>query len=209
MIPKELEQYIEQMTSKEDSFLQQVNRNTHLSTLQPHMISGHFQGVLLEMISKSICPRRILEIGTFTGYSAICLAKGLAKDGLLHTIDIDEELAIKTKETFAQSGLQSQIIQHIGDAKDIIPQLEESFDLIFIDADKSSYAQYYELAVDKVCKNGSILVDNVLWKGEVLNNDFSKKAKIMHDFNQMVTADNRVQNILLPIRDGLMWIIKK
>lgn len=210
MLSTNLENYIEQYTSEEDDVLKKIHRETYLNVLQPHMLSGAYQGVLLQQLSLLKQPKYILEIGTFTGYSALCLAKGLREDGQLHTIDVNEELMEKTQETFQQSEYAGQIIQHIGDAKEIIKGLNNiPFEFVFIDADKASYTDYFDLIVDQMPSGGLILADNVLWKGGVLEEQKSKKAQILDNFNQKVQKDMRVLNCLLPIRDGLMLMIKK
>ncbi len=211
MIQPDIEKYVEQHTSPVNELLQELDRQTHVKMLRPRMLSGGYQGKFLEMISRMIQPKRILEIGTFTGYSAIALAQGLQTDGVLHTIDIDEELEDFTQYFFDKSGLKDKIQFHIGNAMDIIPTFEEQFDLVFIDADKENYLNYYELVFDKVRKGGIILVDNLLWSGKVLfesnYNDIDTKAIV--EFNQYVQQDARVENILFPFRDGLMMIEKK
>jgi len=174
------------------------------------MLSGHLQGALLQMLSNMIRPRRILEIGTFTGYSAICLAGGLAEDGKLHTIEIDEELYDMAYRYVSDSGMQDKIVQHIGAATAIIPALDETFDLVFIDADKSNYCRYYDLVFDKVAVGGYILADNVLYDGEVVlpREQQSKNAKAIQDYNDKIRADERVTHLLLPVRDGIMVVRK-
>lgn len=210
MLPDNLEKYIEQYTTEENDVLKKIHRDTYLNVLQPHMLSGAYQGVLLQQLSIIKQPKYILEIGTFTGYSAICLAKGLQKDGELHTIDVNEELIEKTQETFQNSEYAGQIIQHIGDAKEIIKTLHHiPFELVFIDADKASYAEYFDLIIDQMPSGGLILADNVLWKGGVLEEQKSKKAQILDNFNRKVQENSNVLNCLLPIRDGLMLIVKR
>lgn len=209
MLPKDLEQYIEQKTSAETDNLRQINRATHLQELQPHMLSGHYQGVLLQQFSQIQKPKYILEIGTFTGYSALCLATGLQADGELHTIDVSEEVMETAKANFSQSPYANEIITHVGDAKQIIPELDKAFDLVFIDADKAAYSTYFDLLIDKMPSGGLILADNVLWKGRVFSAEQDKKAKVLDEFNSKVQADERVLNSILPIRDGLMVIVKQ
>lgn len=206
VLPINLEQYIEQHTSDEQPLLHQLNRETHLNVLQPNMLSGHYQGVLLQMLSRAISPKNILEIGTYTGYSAICLAQGLQAGGTLHTIDINEEMEPITQKYFKESGLSQQIKFHIGNALKIIPTLPTPFDLVFIDADKENYGAYFDLIVEKVRPGGLILADNVLWKGKVLSEPQDNKTAVLHRFNQKIQADGRVKNCLLPVRDGLMLI---
>lgn len=210
LLPLAIQKYAEDHTSAETEVLKKLNRETQLKVELPVMISGHLQGAFLSMISCMIQPKRILEIGTFTGYSAICLAKGLDEYGILHTVDINEELEDMAFRYFVESGLENKIKQHIGKAAEIIPNLEEQFDLVFIDADKQNYGLYFDLVFDKIPLGGYILVDNVLYDGEVVNSFElqSKNAKAMHAFNEKITKDNRVEQVLLPIRDGIM-IIKK
>jgi predicted O-methyltransferase YrrM len=172
----------------------------------PQMLSGHIQGGFLKMISFMLNPKSILEVGTFTGYSAICMAEGLTENGVLHTIDINAELEEICKKYFKKAGFENQIIQHIGNALDIIPTIEGTFDLVFLDADKINYTIYYDLLIDRVRKGGFIIADNVLWSGKVVekikSND--KDTLALHRYNEMVNNDPRVENYLLPIRDGLM-----
>ncbi len=207
----DLDQYITAHTASAGELLDALQRETYLKVLQPHMISGKVQGRLLAMISKIIQPKYILEIGTFTGYATLCLAEGLRADGHLHTIEANDELQEIITRYIKQAQREAQITLHIGQALDIIPALACTFDLTFIDADKLAYPQYYELALAKTRQGGTILIDNVLWKGKVLDltNHKDKKTLALHAFNEMVTADSRVENVLLPLRDGLMWVIKK
>lgn len=205
-----LQQYITQHTSPETELLHKLNRETHLHVLKPRMLSGHIQGRFLAMISHMIKPKQILEIGTYTGYSALCLAEGLAPAGLLHTIDVNEELEEMVRKYFREAGLENKIQYYIGNALDIIPRLKNEFDLVFIDADKINNARYYDLVLAKVVPGGFILVDNVLWSGKVVEtakkNDADTQSVL--DFNQKIQADERIENILLPLRDGLMLIRK-
>jgi len=206
-----LDNYILTHTSTEDPLLLELSRETHIKTMFPRMLSGHLQGKFLEMISHMIRPAAILEIGTFTGYSAICLAKGLNTEGQLHTIDIDPELQYLARHFFEKTGVQEKIIQHIGDALEIIPLLDYSFDLVFIDADKENYLNYYNLIFDKVRSGGFILADNALWDGKVVMSDgkSDKETKGIKQFNDFVSKDKRVENMLLPLRDGIMILRKK
>ena len=210
-MPIDMGPYIEQNVTPEQPVLAALNRETNVKVGSAVMLSGHLQGVLLQMISHAVRPSRILEVGTFTGYSAICLAAGLREGGLLHTIDIEEELGFLTTKYFDEAGLKDQIITHIGLAADIIPTLTETFDLVFIDADKVNYELYYDLVFDKVRPGGFILADNVLYEGEVAlpEEQQSKNARAMHLFNEKIHADSRVEQIILPIRDGIMMIRKK
>jgi len=204
-ISQELEDYIEQHSEKEPELLAALNKETYQKILLPRMLSGHFQGRVLSMLSKLIRPLNILEIGTFTGYSALCLCEGMQENGILHTIDIKEELVDFQRKHFDKSPWGNQIIQHLGEALDIIPTLELKFDLIFIDADKENYINYFELIVPKMNKGGIILSDNVLWSGKVLEplNPKDISTKILLDYNLLLKNDPRVETVLLPIRDGL------
>ena len=204
-LSEELENYAAQHTEDEPLLLQELNKRTHLNVLQPRMISGHFQGRFLSLLSKMLQPRTILEIGTYTGYATLCLAEGLHPEGVLHTIDIKEELTDLQREFFDRSGYGSQIVQHLGKAADIIPSLNTTFDLVFIDADKQNYAHYFDLVIEKMNRGGIILSDNVLWSGkvveEVKHND--KHTQALMAYNQKIKDDPRVETVLLPIRDGI------
>jgi caffeoyl-CoA O-methyltransferase len=202
--------YAQAYTTPEDAVLTRLCRDTNLKTIYPHMLSGHLQGKLLEMISRMINPFRILEIGTFTGYSAICLAKGLTKGGLLHTIDINDELTEMALKYFRLAGMSASIVMHTGDARQIIPSLNEQFDLIYIDGDKQQYLEYYEKAMDKLKTGGTILADNVLWNGKVLPgyNERDKETQGIIRFNNFILNDPRIEKVFLPFRDGL-YIIRK
>jgi len=197
-------------TSPEDEVLNSLCRDTNLKTVYPNMISGPIQGKLLEMISRMIGPFRILEIGTFTGYSAICLAKGLVAGGLLHTIDINDELTEMALKYFGLAGMSDIIVMHTGDAREIIPAINEHFDLIYIDGDKEQYLQYFEKAMSKLKTGGIILADNVLWNGKVLpgHKEKDKETQGIIRFNDYVLNDPRVEKVFLPFRDGL-YIIRK
>jgi predicted O-methyltransferase YrrM len=204
-ISQELEDYIEKHSEKEPDLLAALNKETYQKILVPRMLSGHFQGRVLSMLSKLIRPVNILEIGTFTGYAALCLCEGMQENGQLHTIDIKEELETIQRKYFDKSPWGSQIFQHLGEAIDIIPTLELKFDLVFIDADKENYLNYFELILPKMNKGGIILSDNVLWSGKVLEplqkNDSS--TKVLLEYNELLKNDTRVETVLLPIRDGL------
>lgn len=204
-LSEELENYAAQHTEDEPLLLQELNKRTHLNVLQPRMISGHFQGRFLSLLSKMVQPRTILEIGTYTGYATLCLAEGLHPEGVLHTIDIKEELTDLQHEFFDRSGYGRQIVQHLGKAADIIPSLNTTFDLVFIDADKQNYAHYFDLVIEKMNRGGIILSDNVLWSGkvveEVKHND--KHTQALMAYNQKIKDDPRVETVLLPIRDGI------
>lgn len=200
-----LESYIKDHSENEPELLVQLTRETHLKVIQPRMITGHFQGRVLSMLSKLIHPKNILEIGTYTGYSAICLAEGIQKDGQLHTIEVNEELTSLQRKYFDKSGFGHQIIQHIDDALVVIPGLDATFDLVFIDAEKRSYDAYFEAAIQKT-KPGSIIIsDNVLWSGKVVEplDKKDKATKVLLDYNQKLKEDTRVETVLLPVRDGL------
>lgn len=211
MIDSELEKYAETHSSKESDLLYRLNRETHLKVLIPRMLSGAMQGKLLEMLSLMIRPKQILEIGTYTGYSAICLAKGLAVDGVLHTIEKNPELESIAKKYFEEAEIEHQINYHLGNALDVIPKIEEFFDLVFLDADKENYLNYYHLIFDKICPGGYILADNVFWSGKVLTtpNSHDKEAIGIIEFNKFIQQDERVENVMLPLRDGLSLIRKK
>ena len=204
-ISEKLDDYVVSHSQKEPDLLKRLNRETNQKMLQPRMLSGHYQGRVLSILSKMINPEFVLEIGTYTGYSALCLAEGMKKNGQLHTIDINEELADFQKKYFDSSDYSENIIQHIGDATEIIPKLDLQFDLVFIDADKPNYPNYFELIIDKM-KPGSILLsDNVLWSGKVIEkvkaDDESTKALL--EYNRLLNEDHRLETVLLPIRDGL------
>lgn len=201
--------YSEINSQKEPILLKELNRETHLKILNPRMLSGVFQGRLISLISKLIKPKKVLEIGTYTGYSALCIYEGLDKKGIIHTIDKNEELVEIQKKYFKKTGEREKFIQHTGNALEIIPEINETFDLIFLDADKENYINYFNCIIDKLNKNGVILADNVLWSGKV--NDERQQdetTKILRLFNELVNNDNRVETILLPIRDGISIIRK-
>lgn len=205
-----LDQYILDHISPEDDFLRELDRETHLKVLRSRMLSGHLQGQILSMISFMIRPKSILELGTFTGYSALCLAKGLAEGGVLHTIEIDDELESVARKYFGKSGMGDQIIQHIGDAREIIPTIEGTFDLVFIDADKREYPDYYRLVFDRIPMGGFLLADNILWNGKVVEPEAAdeEQTRGILEFNDMVQRDSRVRNVILPVRDGIMLLQK-
>jgi caffeoyl-CoA O-methyltransferase len=211
-LDKGLTDYIESHTMPESPLLKKLNRDTQANVLMPRMLSGHFQGRVLSMISHMIRPSAILEIGTYTGYSALCLAEGLQENGRLHTIDINEELESMVRSYIKEARLENKINYYIGNALDIIKSLDLQFDLVFIDADKENYSNYYKLVFDKVRKGGFIIADNVLWSGKVIGADLKtntdKDTRAILDFNNMVHNDERVENVLLPIRDGLMVLRK-
>ncbi len=211
IVPENLQHYCNTFSTSENEVLKSLDRHTNANILQPRMISGHFQGRFLSMISHMIKPKYILEIGTYTGYSAICLAEGLQNDGKLFTIDVNPENEELVNDYIVQSGNTEKILPIIGDAYQIIRTLKQSFDLVFIDADKPNYEKYYELVMEIIPAGAFILLDNVLWSGKVLDNTAIEKnrdTKILHELNIKITDDNRVENILLPIRDGLMLVRK-
>jgi predicted O-methyltransferase YrrM len=199
-----LAKYIEQHTDDEPALLKELNRETQLKVLMPRMISGHFQGRVISMLTKMIKPKNILEIGTYTGYSALCFAEGLQECGKLITLDINEELEDLVRKYINKSAYKDIIDYRIGDAAKLIPELNENFDIVFIDADKENYAKYYDLIFDKVNKGGYIIADNVLWSGKVVGEKIDKDTKAILEFNKKVQDDTRVENVLFPIRDGLL-----
>ena len=206
-----IEQYTLQHCEPESELLYELNRQTHLQILQPRMLSGHLQGRILSSYSKALSPNNVLEIGTYTGYSALCMAEGLKKNGTIHTIDINEELTSFTQSFLNKSKFNNQIKLHVGNALDLIPTLKLEWDLVFIDADKENYSNYFDLVIDRVRSGGWIIADNVLWSGKVLKpadrND--QETAALKAFNQKVHQDPRVTNLLLPVRDGMMILIKK
>jgi predicted O-methyltransferase YrrM len=210
-IADNLDQYVCAHSENEPEILADLNRRTHVSVIQPRMLSGHYQGRVLSMLSHMIQPENVLEIGTYTGYSALCFAEGLKEKGHLTTIDVNEELEDFVAAYIEKAGMGDRITQMIGDAIDIIPTLDEQFDIVFIDADKKNYCKYYDLVFDKVKPGGYIIADNVLWSGKVLEdyNSLDRETKIIMDYNQKVHEDDRVQEVLFPIRDGLMIARKK
>jgi caffeoyl-CoA O-methyltransferase len=212
MISDELLKYAEQHSTTEYPFLAALNRETNLTQVYPRMLAGHMQGTLLRMMSLMIRPKRILEIGTFTGYSAINLALGLATspEGILHTIEVDPELEEMIRKYFAESGVDKKVILHIGEALKVIPTLNETWDLVYIDADKPNYLNYYKMVFDHVRPGGFILADNAFWDGKVLEPDTRSKDTLgIIEFNEFVLNDSRVENLLLPFRDGVMVVQKK
>jgi len=201
--------YCEAHSSPPDPVLYELERETNLKTLAPQMASGPLQGQFLTLLSQLLRPETILEIGTFTGYAAICLAKGLAPGGKLHTIEVNEELEYISRKYFEKAGLSDKIIPHTGDAKQIIPTLPGTFDLVFIDAGKLDYAHFYDLVFDRVRPGGLLLADNVLWSGKVIQGETDKHTLQLDAFNKKIRDDDRVDNLLLPIRDGMMIVRKK
>ncbi|RXK52469.1 O-methyltransferase [Aquirufa rosea] len=204
-----IDAYSRAFSNPESDLLKRLSRETHAQILQPRMLSGHLQGRFLALLSSLLQPKLIVEIGTYTGYSALCLAEGLVADGKLITIDINEELESFTRSFFNQSPLTAQIDYRIADAQDEIPKIHDTIDLVFIDADKRKYGLYFDLIVDKVRKGGLIIVDNVLWSGKVVDESAKDKStQALRDFNQKCMDDPRVENLLLPLRDGL-YILRK
>ncbi|MEO1260118.1 MAG: O-methyltransferase [Bacteroidota bacterium] len=206
---KRINAYCEAHSSPPSNILLELERETYLKTLAPQMLSGRLQGQLLSFVSKWLRPDSILEIGTFTGYGTICLSAGLAANGIIHTIEVNPELAYISNKYFKKTGIDKQVIRHTGDAKDIIPTIGDAFDLVYLDAGKHDYESHYDLIIEKIKEGGVILADNVLWSGKVGINLNDKDTKILESFNKKVHQDNRVENLLLPVRDGLMVIIKK
>jgi predicted O-methyltransferase YrrM len=204
-LSEDLEDYVTAHSQHEPKLLVQLNKETYQKILLPRMLSGHFQGRVLSMLSKLIRPTTILEIGTYTGYATLCLCEGMQENGIVHTIDIKEELIDFQRKYFDKSTWGNQIVQHLGEAINIIPTLETQFDLVFIDADKENYLNYYELIVPKMNKGGIILSDNVLWSGKVVEplKEGDLSTKILLEYNQRLNTDARVETVLLPIRDGL------
>lgn len=208
-LPEDLQKYVEDHSEPESDLLQQINRETHLHVLKPRMLSGHLQGRVLSLLSHMIKPKNILEIGTYTGYAALCLAEGMQADGKLITIDNNEELSVRTKQYFDQSEFSGQIEMQIGNALDVIPTLSQKWDLVFIDADKENYSNYFDQIIDQVNSGGFIIADNVLWSGKVFDETKTDKAtESIRMFNAKMHTDSRVQNVLFPIRDGLMILRK-
>lgn len=204
-LPEDIDNYVVKHSQQEPKILQDLSKETWQKVLNPRMLSGAFQGRVLSMISKLIQPKTILEIGTYTGYSAICLAEGLHTDGKIITIDKNEELETLQNKYFEKSGYRNQIKQLVGDATQIIPRLKEKIDLVFIDADKSNYVNYFNLIIDKMNSGGIILSDNVLWSGKVVEelNPKDIDTKVLLEYNKLLNSDDRVETVLLPIRDGL------
>lgn len=203
-----IQKYSEDHTSPENELLKKINRDTHAKVMMPRMLSGHMQGRVLSMISCMVRPAVILEIGTYTGYSALCMAEGLKSDGKLITLDINEELESTVRGYFSESSYKTQIDYRIGNALEIIPSLNGNFDLVFIDADKENYARYYDLVINRVPLGGYILADNVLWSGKVLDEKADKDTKAIKEFNRKIQDDSRVENVLLPVRDGILVMRK-
>lgn len=208
-LPDDIEAYVQAHTTAEPDLLKKIARDTHAQVLKPRMLSGNVQGRFLSLISKLIQPNVVLEIGTYTGYSAICLAEGLAPGGKLITIDINEELENRVRGYFEQAGLKDVIDYRIGNALNLLPAINETIDLVFVDADKENYLKYYNLVIDKVRSGGLILADNVLWSGKITQTKTDKDTRALQEFNDAVVADGRVECMLLPLRDGIMMARKK
>ncbi|MBK0383115.1 O-methyltransferase [Pedobacter sp. SD-b] len=206
---EELNHYLSKTSEPEGHLLKRIDRETQLEVLMPRMLSGHFQGRVLSMLSKMLKPKVILEVGTFTGYATLCLAEGLPKDGKIISLDINEELEDRVRGYFSASDYKQQIDYRIGNALELIPKIEDVFDLVFIDADKKNNGAYYDLVFDKLKPGGIIIVDNVLWSGKVLTNINDSDTINISTFNQMVKNDTRVEQLILPVRDGLFIIRKK
>jgi caffeoyl-CoA O-methyltransferase len=210
-IDEALANYALAHSSSESDILRELNRETHLKVMQPRMLSGHLQGRFLSLLSHLLQPKCILEIGTYTGYSALCLAEGLSEQGVLHTIDNNPERDALVKRYISKSGMEGKILPHIGDAHVVIPTIEGEFDLVFIDADKSSYAHYFDLVIDRVRKGGIIISDNVLWSGKVIEpvKPSDKDTQLIMAYNEKISKDPRVETVLLPLRDGISVARKK
>ncbi|MGW8121175.1 O-methyltransferase [Roseivirga echinicomitans] len=210
-IPEDIQRYVEAHTDPESELLLALNRETHAKVMMPRMLSGHLQGRALSMISHMIKPSKVLEIGTYTGYSALCMAEGLAEGGKIITLDKNEELEEMVRGYFEKAGYAKAIDFRIGNAMELIPEIEGPFDLVFIDADKANYYNYFKLVFDKVRPGGFVIADNVLWSGKVVQTEkkIDKDTQAILDFNRLTHEDDRVENVLLPIRDGLMVLRKK
>jgi len=209
LINDDLQQLLLNYCEPESELLQRIDRETNLKVLMPRMLSGHYQGRVLSLLSKMIAPKRILEIGTFTGYATLSLAEGLSENGIIYTLDINAELEDMVRNNFAQSVYNDKIKYILGDATQTLNQLDEVFDVVFIDADKKNNGTYYDLIFDRVRTGGIIIVDNVLWSGKVLHNQQDKDTKNITNFNDKIAADHRVEKLILPVRDGLFIIRKK
>ena len=203
-LDKQIEDYISAHSDKEPQILADLNRETWAKVLMPRMLSGHIQGRVLSLFSNLLRPLNIIEIGTYTGYSALCLAEGIKKEGELHTIEINEEHALIAEKYFKKSKFSKNIKQHIGNALEVIPKINKKFQLAFIDADKENYSKYFDLIIEKIDVNGIIIADNVLWSGKVIQKNMDDETKALNNYNKKVLNDSRVENILLSVRDGLM-----
>jgi predicted O-methyltransferase YrrM len=210
ILPNDLQTYLDEHCEPEPEALQTINRETYLKVLRPHMLSGHYQGRVLSFLSKMILPKRILEVGTFTGYATICLAEGLTEDGIIHTIEVNRELEEMLNSHFKSTNVGKKIKQHFGEATAIIPAIKvDNWDLVFIDADKKNNYTYFELVFDKVRPGGLIIIDNVLWKGKVYGEENDADTALIRKLNDQISVDSRVEKMILPVRDGLLIIRKK
>jgi len=210
ILPHDLQAYLDDHCDPEPEALQKINRDTYLKVLKPHMLSGHYQGRLLSFLSKMMQPKRILEIGTFTGYATICLAEGLTEDGIIHTIEVNREMEEMLISHFKSTNVENKIRLHFGAAEAVLAGLDEkSFDIVFIDADKKNNYTYFQLVFDKVRSGGLIIIDNVLWKGKVYGEEKDADTQGIRKLNDMITADTRVEKLILPVRDGILLIRKK
>jgi predicted O-methyltransferase YrrM len=210
ILPHDLQMYLEDHCDPEPTELQKINRETYLKVLQPHMLSGHYQGRLLSMLSKMMQPKSILEIGTFTGYATVCLAEGLVEGGIIHTIEVNTELEDMLAQHFKSTDVDKKVRQYFGHASQIIVEIEENnFDIVFIDADKKNNLHYFQLIFDKVRSGGLIIIDNVLWKGKVYGSESDPDTRSIRELNDQIAGDTRVEKLILPVRDGVMIIRKK
>lgn len=210
ILPDDLQSYLDNHCEPEPEWLQNINRETYLKVLRPHMLSGHYQGRVLSFFSKLLQPKLILEVGTFTGYATICLAEGLTDEGVIHTIEVNRELEEMLNSHFNSTSVGKKIKLHFGEAEHIIGTLPyNDFDIVFIDADKKNNYTYFQLVLDKVRSGGLIIIDNVLWKGKVYGDDKDADTQLIRQLNDLVTADARVEKLILPVRDGLLIIRKK
>jgi caffeoyl-CoA O-methyltransferase len=210
-LPEEIDQYCQKFSESESPLLLELNRFTHRSVLQPRMLAGHLQGRVLSMLSHMIAPKVVVEIGTYTGYSALCWAEGLGPNGIVHTIEINDELEDKILSFVNQSPYKDQIKLHIGQASEVLNQIQSEIDVVYIDADKENYAHYYNQVMDKVRPGGYIIADNVLWSGKITGkvDEMDAETRALYDYSKIIQSDERVQNVLFPIRDGLMIARKK
>jgi len=210
ILPDDLQKYLDMHCDPEPEALKTINRETYLKVLKPHMLSGHYQGRVLSMLSKMMQPKRILEIGTFTGYATICLAEGLTEDGIIHTIEVNREMEEMLNSHFKLTNVEKKIQLHFGTAEDVLNVLaEKNFDIVFIDADKKNNFNYFQLVFDKVRSGGLIIIDNVLWKGKVYGEENDADTQAIRKLNDQVSVDSRVEKLILPVRDGILLIRKK
>ena len=210
ILPDDLQKYLDMHCDPEPEALKTINRETYLKVLKPHMLSGHYQGRVLSMLSKMMQPKRILEIGTFTGYATICLAEGLTEDGIIHTIEVNREMEEMLNSHFKLTNVEKKIQLHFGTAEDVLNVLaEKNFDIVFIDADKKNNFNYFQLVFDKVRSGGLIIIDNVLWKGKVYGEENDADTQAIRKLNDQVSVDSRVEKLIMPVRDGILLIRKK